>query len=85
MGISIMCRVIAPKKDKSLPGLSSDWTTYEETFGRSGVGRDQIPVLRAMHRASVGGFTERKTLWNALADELERLPCGAELHVYAEW
>lgn len=81
MSISIEWRVVKPNKGHDLPGTSSDWTTYEELFGRRHLGKGDIHILVAMHRATA----RDSSLWGALADALHSLPDDVQIEVTASW
>lgn len=69
MSVSFMWEEIRPERAKAFSaGLSSDIDALKETFGNI-VSSVDLPVLRAMHRAT----RQPKTLWSEMADTLERL------------
>ncbi len=72
MSASFCYEIVKPARAKTFThGTSSDVEALKDTFGPT-VSAAQIPVLRAMHRAT----RLEKTLWSDIADALERLQDG---------
>lgn len=81
MSISIGWRLVNPGSVKSLPGLSSDWVTFQEVFGRRNLTNRDGDLLRAMALAAGNGHT----LWASLLEVISDLPDDAEIEVEASY
>jgi hypothetical protein len=77
--ISLGWRLIEPGKIKDLPGLSSDWETFKEVFGRPLTNRD-ADTLRAMSLVA-----SNRPFWHALLDVVGDLKEDQAIEIVAEW
>ena len=69
MSVSFCWEVVKPTVPKTFRhGTSNDIDPLDKTFGRV-ITSKEIPMLRAMHRAT----RLDNSLWNDIADTLERL------------
>jgi len=81
MTISLSWHLVEPGKGHYLPGTSSDWNVFQDTFGDRTLTAADIRILEAMHRA-----THRdESFWGALAEALRNLPEEAEIDVRGEY
>lgn len=80
MSVSLGWRLVAPGTVRALPGLSRDWETFKEVFGRPLTNRD-ADMLRAMTLAAGG----RESFWEALLAVVNDLRDDQEIEVVAEW
>lgn len=78
MSVSFMWEVVKPDRARKFgAGSSSDIDAFKDSFGET-VSTKDIPVLRAMHRAT-RATSHQTSLWSEIADTLERLQGDAEL------
>ncbi len=79
MSISLGWRLIEPGNIKHLPGLSSDWETFKEVFGRPLTNRD-ADTLRAMALVA-----NNRPFWRALLEVVGDLKEDQAIEIVAEW
>jgi hypothetical protein len=79
MSISLGWRLIEPGTIKDLPGLSNDWETFKEVFGRPLTSHD-ADMLRAMSLVA-----NNRPFWHALLEVVGDLKDDQAIEVVAEW
>lgn len=80
MSVSFCWEVVkASKTFRS--GTSTDSNTLREVFPTMELSIHNIPTLRAMHLAA--GY--KTSLWEEIADTLEKFPAGSKIRIWEEF